>query len=318
MNLPASLQFPATGSRLPLERLYRHLPQITAALLVVAIAWQGVQLTWVLRGRNPQISAITPVSAPVVGAMPARIDVQSIANAHLFGAAAAENTDPNNAPPTQVNLVLAGVMAAEDPKRGYAIIGESAANAKVHTVGQSLPGGVRLYAVYPDRVLIDRNSQIETLRLPRQTPSFAPQPRAAAVSAPAASFADNLRRIAQSNPSALNEVLRPQPVFANGTQRGYRVYPGRDRQQFAKLGLQPGDLVTSINGTPLDDPNRGQEIFNTLASSDHVNVTVERNGQPQQLTLNTAQISLPQAAESAGVPPQPIGAPARGAETETQ
>ena len=300
-----------------MERLYRHLPQIVAALLVVAVAWQAVQLTWVLRGRNIPISAGTAAPAAATVPMPARLDIQSIANAHLFGAATA-NADPNTAPPTDVNLVLAGVMAATDPKRGYAIIGESAANAKVHTVGQPLPGGVRLYAVYPDRVLIDRNSQIETLRLPRQMPSFAPAPRAAAVPAPAANFADNLRRIAQSNPNALNEVLRPQPVFANGTQRGYRVYPGRDRQQFAKLGLQPGDLVTSINGTPLDDPNRGQEIFNTLASSDHVNVTVERNGQPQQLTLNTAQISLPQAAEPAGVVPPPNVAPARGAENETQ
>ncbi len=318
MNLPATLRFSAMGTRMPAARLYRYLPQIVAALLVIAIAWQAVQLTWVLRGRNTRISAVTPAPAPPTVAMPARLDVQSIANAHLFGTATAINADPNNAPPTQVNLVLAGVMAAADPKRGYAIIGESAANAKVHTVGQQLPGGVRLYAVYPDRVLIDRNSQIETLRLPRQAPSFAPVPRAAAASAPAASFADNLRRIAQSNPNALNEVLRPQPVFANGTQRGYRVYPGRDRQQFAKLGLQPGDLVTSINGTPLDDPNRGQEIFNTLASSDHVNVTVERNGQPQQLTLNTAQISLPQAAEPAGVVPPPNVAPARGAENETQ
>jgi general secretion pathway protein C len=89
--------------------------------------------------------------------------------------------------------------------------------------------------------------------------------------------------------------VRPQPVFANGVQRGYRVYPGRNRQQFAKLGLQPGDLVLSINGTPLDDPQRGMEIFNTIGTSDRVSVTVERNGQSQELMLNTAQIMLPDA-----------------------
>jgi general secretion pathway protein C len=80
-------------------------------------------------------------------------------------------------------------------------------------------------------------------------------------------------------------------------QRGYRVYPGRNRQQFAKLGLQPGDLVLSINGTPLDDPQRGMEIFNTMGASDRVTVTVERNGQPQELSLNTAQMSLPDATQ---------------------
>jgi len=105
---------------------------------------------------------------------------------------------------------------------------------------------------------------------------------------------------AETNPTAFAEVVRPQPVFANGVQRGYRVYPGRNRQQFAKLGLQPGDLVLSINGTPLDDPQRGMEIFNTIGTSDRVSVTVERNGQSQELTLNTAQIMLP---DSTNPPP---------------
>jgi general secretion pathway protein C len=106
--------------------------------------------------------------------------------------------------------------------------------------------------------------------------------------------------MAESNPAAFSEIVRPQPVFANGVQRGYRVYPGRNRQQFAKLGLRPGDLVTSINGTPLDDPARGIEIFKTMGASDRVTVTVERNGQPQELTLNMAQLSVPESPPSDG------------------
>jgi general secretion pathway protein C len=116
---------------------------------------------------------------------------------------------------------------------------------------------------------------------------------------------DNLRQLAETNPTVFAEVVRPQPVFANGVQRGYRVYPGRNRQQFAKLGLQPGDLVLAINGTPLDDPQRGMEIFNTIGSSDRVQVTVERNGESQDLTLNTAQISLP----DSNAPAPPRGRP---------
>ena len=58
--------------------------------------------------------------------------------------------------------------------------------------------------------------------------------------------------------------MRPQPVFAGGKMRGFRVYPGANRQAFARLGLRAGDLVTAINGTPLDDQDRAQEIFGTL------------------------------------------------------
>jgi general secretion pathway protein C len=105
------------------------------------------------------------------------------------------------------------------------------------------------------------------------------------------SLADRKRQHITSEPSVITDIMRPQPVFAQGKQRGYRVYPGRNRQAFTRLGLRPGDLVTAINGTPLDDPARGQEIFSTLGSSSEAHVTVMRNGKQQDLTLNMAQIA---------------------------
>jgi general secretion pathway protein C len=150
--------------------------------------------------------------------------------------------------------------------------------------------------------------------------------RAAPPARPQSQFQENLRRIAESNPGAFAEIVRPQPVFANGVQRGYRVYPGRNRQQFAKLGLQPGDLVLAINGTSLDDPQRGMEIFNTMGTSDRVTVTVERNGQSQDLTLNTAQVMLPDGSappggaqnppSGRGMPPPPVNPQNGGPETQ--
>jgi len=50
-------------------------------------------------------------------------------------------------------------------------------------------------------------------------------------------------------------------------------------------------LVTAINGTPLDDPQRSQDVFNTIQTSDHVTVTIERGGQKQDITLNIAQVA---------------------------
>jgi general secretion pathway protein C len=281
-----------------LDRATRTLPQALTVVLVIAIAWQLVQLTWLLLERRAPADAADIVMAPPP-AVAARkgIDVQAIATAHLFGEAKAEQTAPEDAPPSQANLVLSAVFAANDPTKGLAVIGESPQSAKVYAVGSMVRPGTRLHSVYLDRVILDRNGQLETLSLPRpSTAGLAITRTAAATPRPGGGqFADNLRRIAETNPTAFAEVVRPQPVFANGVQRGYRVYPGRNRQQFAKLGLQPGDLVLSINGTPLDDPQRGMEIFNTIGTSDRVTVTVERNGQSQELTLNTAQIMLPDA-----------------------
>jgi hypothetical protein len=55
--------------------------------------------------------------------------------------------------------------------------------------------------------------------------------------------------------------------------------------------LKAGDLVTAINGTALDDPQRSQEVFNTIQTSDRVTVTVERGGQKQDISLNIAQVA---------------------------
>jgi general secretion pathway protein C len=295
MSITASLRdYQALSPQQWLERASQILPRVMLVILVVAIAWQLVQLTWLLLDRRPEaepIAFVAPQPAPP-GARRG-IDVQTIVNSHLFGTPHVEATvDPASAPTTQMNLVLSAVFAAEDPAKGLAIIGESATSAKVYGVGAPVRPGTRLHAVYPDRVILDRGGQLEALALPKQSTTALNMPRPAPVQ-PSNQFANNLRRIAENNPTAFTEVVRPQPVFANGVQRGYRVYPGRNRQQFAKLGLQPGDLVLSINGTPLDDPQRGMEIFNTISTSDRVSVTVERNGQPQELTLNTAQITLP-------------------------
>lgn len=280
-----------------LDRASRTVPRVLTVVFVIAIAWQLVQLTWLLLERTPDEAVpIAPPPASVANAPRKTVNVQTIVDAHLFGQQqAAPSVDASAAPETTMNLVLAGTWASEDPKRGFAFIGESANAARMYAVGKSVRQGTVLNAVYADRVVLDNNGNLETLKLPRLsnsnlvaqlTPQPKPQPN---------QFTENLRRMAESNPAAFAEIVRPQPVFANGVQRGYRVYPGRNRQQFAKLGLQPGDLVLSINGTPLDDPQRGMEIFNTMGASDRVTVTVERNGQPQELSLNTATLSMPDA-----------------------
>jgi len=284
-------------------------PRIVAGLAVIGIAAQAAQLTWLMLTPKAEISA---GSAPVVVATPAArtaaVNTQTIADAHLFGIASAGPTaaDPSNLPQTQMSLVLAGTIAFNDPEAGYAIVGENAANAKFYKVGATINGAARLHAVYSDRVTIERNGTLETLVLPRGPSLFAPSP-APPPNVNNNTIAENVRRIA-NNPSALGQLLRAQPVFTNGVQKGYRVYPSRDRAQFAKLGLQPGDLITAVNGTPLDDPNRSGEILNTMTSSSSVNVTVERSGATQNLTLDIAQISLPDtsssSSENTATPPE--------------
>ena len=71
---------------------------------------------------------------------------------------------------------------------------------------------------------------------------------------------------------------------------GFRINPGREREQFDALGLQPGDVVTDINGTAMTDPTRGLQVFESLGESTQANVTIVRNGVPEVLTIDTSQL----------------------------
>ncbi|NJD33020.1 MAG: type II secretion system protein GspC [Gammaproteobacteria bacterium] len=305
MQLPQSLSRLATlteGARS--SRWMRSLPLWVSVALTVVLAWQLVQLGWAILGARTAPAPGTS-AAPAAVASPAgpAVDLQAILSAHLFGLAGAPPagaTDPNSVAATQMNLVLVGTIAESDPARGYAIIGESAANAKVYAVGKTISGGTKLHAVYPDRAILDRGGKLEALLLPRKFTGAGLSP--VAMQGPQQAdplLGDRLRNLASENPAAITEILRPQPVFANGQQRGYRVYPGRNREIFTKLGLMPGDLVTAINGTPLDDPTKGMEIMQTMNSATDVTVTVERNGQTTQININNAQIAAQAAAAAA-------------------
>jgi hypothetical protein len=68
-------------------------------------------------------------------------------------------------------------------------------------------------------------------------------------------------------------------------------------------------LVTAINGTVLDDPQHSQEVFNTIQTSDHATVTIERSGQRQEITLNIAQVAAQATKELDGESNSPAGAP---------
>jgi general secretion pathway protein C len=283
--------------------LLKEGPRIATWVLAVAVAAQAALIVTDLAGAGRQ----RPVPASHAPVQSHTLDVAAITNAHFFGVA----TEPSGPPKqTDIPLVLTGTIAGSDPQNGLAILGQTAQTARVYAVGDNIPGGVKLHSVYSDHVLIDRNGQLESLNLPRQLNSGnAPPPTTAALQGDNASI-ERMRRMITEQPGLLADVLRPQPVMDHGRMNGFRVYPGRNRMAFMRLGLRPGDQVTAINGTPLDDRDRGEQILHTLSSSTEARVTVIRNGQQQDLNLNIAQVeqeadslAAQSQATQSGVPP---------------
>ena len=287
-------------------------PAIAAGVLALALAAQAAVIVTDLAGAGAPPPAVLSTPWRPHGEA---VHVANIINNHLFGRAPpGTGLVGADAPRTGLPLVLTGVIAASDPRAGMAILGPSAQSAKVYEVGDSIPGGARLDAVLRQKVLLERNGQLRSLALPRQTLEGAAPLQASLPASPTASsrFVAHMRELVARRPSIVADLLRPEPVFSGGKQLGYRVYPGNDPQAFAQLGLKPGDLVMAINGTPLNDPAQDQQIFGTLGSSSEASVTVLRDGRARTLTLNLAQVE--QAAQSlnrasgapaAALPPPP-------------
>jgi general secretion pathway protein C len=280
-----------------LSRLQANGPRLVSLGLAALIAVELARIAISLLSGGPVKSPQPVLTSTAPRAQHAGLDVQSVVSAHLFGVAPPDVSaeDPANAPQSTANLVLAGTIATQDPKRGVAIISDGGPS-KVYSVGDNVSGAT-LHSVYLDHVVLDRGGQLETLLLPKMVgPGMLGPPvvrRPGGSDARTVAAVDNIRRMVQQDPTILDQVMRTVPSYDSvaGRLRGFRAYPGRNRQIFNKLGLKPGDLVTAINGTALDDPQRSQEVFNTIQTSDHVTVTLERGGQKQDITLNIAQVA---------------------------
>jgi general secretion pathway protein C len=274
--------------------LYFSPPGVTA-LLVIAIAYQLATLTWTLvPGSTP---AVAPVSRAVDGGAAPAVDFSALTGAHLFGQATEQAaplvTEVIDAPETTLSLTLKGILAKAEDTNGGAIISSNRGEDKAYQVGQSIEGadGATLHSVYADRVLLNRSGRLETLRLPKELATSAPPmgmpsplPQA---SAPATG---SLREVISENATRLTDIVRLAPHVQEGQVVGFRVNPGRDRDTFEALGLRAGDVVTDINGTVLDDPSQGLQVFQSLGESSQANVTVLRDGVPQVVVIDTTQL----------------------------
>lgn len=291
----------ALRSRPPAQLLAdanRHLPTLAAWLLVIAIAWHAAQLLWSILPGEPEFDWTQPpqpAAAPAAPGLP-QVDFSAVAAAHLFGEAGKEPepvATATAAPDTRMNLKLKGTIAADDETLAHAIITDSSGKSKVYFVEDALAGGTTLHEVYVDRVILKRGAVLETLRLPKLSQSLGAQVNTSMTGnsrgSSRPSGGGSIRDMVESRPAAFTEIVRPQPYMPNGQLKGYRVYPGRDRRTFAALGLRPGDLVTNINGQPLDNIQSGMEIFRDLGEATQITVTIERNGSAMVLTLDQGQ-----------------------------
>lgn len=301
------------------RRLRQGLSLLFALWAVLALS----QLIWALlpgvEGSVPANTAvINPVTLPAPAGDAAPVNVARLQAWHLFGeagaspstaavetaeAAAAANARDGiekGARETRLALKLRGVVASTEDGLGYAII-EHNSTQEIYAVEDKLPvpGRVVLAKVMPRQVVLDNGGTYELLELfedsaldtqlaaPVATPG-SPQPPAMRSDATASSLARSYRDRLYQNPQSLADVVTVSAVRENGALVGYRLAPGKEREQFETLGFRSGDLVTSVNGLALDDPANTLRLYQAMRGADEAVFGLRRDGQEMTLSVNLA------------------------------
>jgi general secretion pathway protein C len=78
-----------------------------------------------------------------------------------------------------------------------------------------------------------------------------------------------------------NRILteaRAVPNFENGVASGYKLFQIVPGSIYDKLGLQNGDVISGLNGNPVNDPGKAFEMLNELKTANHLELQVKKDG----------------------------------------
>ncbi len=282
-------------------------------LLVVGIAWLLADTLWFMATGSEAHRAAAPARQARANPSAPAIDMNRVAAQHLFGvveAAPASETD-GPAPVTTLPLQLLGVFVSASPTESTAVIAEESRDGELFKVGEPVPGNAVLAEVHNDRVVLQRGAERETLAFPESggggfartdepvdglgggdfeggepglievEPSEA-QPVEAPDAEPVqasdgggegnslARYRDRLK----SEPTSVLSEIGMQPI-SGGAAQGYRVGDNVG-EGLARVGLQPGDVVLTVNGRPVGNVQNDQQQVDSVMSQGSARLEIQR------------------------------------------
>ena len=222
-----------------------------------------------------------------------------------------------DAPTTKLNLELQGVFIAENAERSTAIVSERNKSGELFEIGERLPGNAILSAVFVDHILIRRGSRMEKLMFTDNKYQIekVTSGRQGTIGSNQRKDKRNLANLQkiqnpihqgdgasstikpESNNDALDKYrkkFQTDPITTLGSagltaisdaeNKGYRV--GNDAQKVIRqAGLQPGDVVLSVNGKAVGVAASDGALIDQVMASSRVRVEVQRGNRRFFLTV---------------------------------
>lgn len=283
---------------------------LVVVLLAIFLLSYAAELTWRLWPQpddNSKVENVSNGQSLTIKNANNNLNLADIKRLNLFGdynASPVEEKEVTEAPVTQLNLTLTGVVSSSTKDQGAAII-ENRNQQQTYGIGEKIEGtNASLKEVYADRVIIKNGPSSETLMLDgldynknpkqqRQDPPTRLQPNNRDSQRRTLSDdAMQASRELQDQPSSFIDYIAISPHRPDGELMGYRVSPGKKPALFKAAGLKSGDVITELNGLDLTDMQQALEAMNMLKEVQSLQMSVQREDE-----IITIYLDLPQGEE---------------------
>lgn len=274
---------------LPFDRnIFSHardaLPAWLEVLLVLLLAMQVAHLLWTAFAMpiGPIGTSVRGTSVRGPGAGTTQTGGQTTASLLAHGDLFFEQATTQVA--DALGYRLFGVRV--DGDRSSAILGHDG-QQRAYAVGDEIASGLILDAVFADHAVLRAGSRRHRVELPRGSQLSGAQP-----GSPIAGTLP-VGKPAKPDPVTAVAEVDPQQLLANaglrarsegGEVTGYTLVPRGNEALLREAGLQPGDVLLSVNGQRLD-PERLGELKSELAGRSQATITFQRDGRTRSVTL---------------------------------
>lgn len=185
-------------------------------------------------------------------------------------------------------LLLVSTQVGRNAREGTVQLGVSANSPQTYRVGAILANGTRIVGVFADHIEVEREGKHANIYAPGSEPPGyqSPDDSFMSVGGPHPFVAATA-----TSHDALTDVMRVTPVYSGSSMDGLEVYASGHSDAFAQMGLEPGDRITAIDGEPVSDSRKAIASLRRLTGGAAVQVAVNRQGKPMQLSLDGAPLA---------------------------
>ena len=221
--------------------------------------------------------------------------------------------DENHPPVTALPLALVATIVAQNPRSSAGtVFNTSTFRSGSYGVSDWIPDAGQVRRIHPRSMdfwnkSTNRMERVELLAPPGAPIASAAPPIAPQIPVPAeaqnpdgellAAVDKGVKKLDEtrydidrslvdkilSDPTVAARSARIVPSIKDGKPNGFKLYAIRPNSLFAKIGLQNGDTISSINGFDMSSPDKALEVYTKVRSASSLSVSVLRRGQPVNL-----------------------------------